>query len=99
MADFEEEDTMREKSSGGFLLGMVVGAAVGAGLALLFAPGSGQDTRKRLVRRLRRAQRDVEPMVDEARRRGRQLAKRGGKLRRRLEDAAEEARDRLADVI
>jgi hypothetical protein len=33
-----------------FLVGVLVGAAVGAGVALLFAPHSGRSTRRRIVR-------------------------------------------------
>lgn len=39
----------------GFGLGLLIGALVGAGAALLLAPASGDDTRKRLRREARRA--------------------------------------------
>ena len=50
-----------EDESGGvpFLAGLVVGVAMGAGLALLMAPQSGRRTRRRLVRR-------VEDVADDA---------------------------------
>jgi len=38
----------REKSSGNFLVGFVVGAFVGAVLALLFAPAPGEEIRNQL---------------------------------------------------
>jgi gas vesicle protein len=44
----ESEDTMNEVNSGnakGILVAAIVGAAVGAGVALLFAPCSGRETR------------------------------------------------------
>ncbi len=38
-----------EKSNfGAFLVGLISGAAIGAGLALLFAPQSGKETREKL---------------------------------------------------
>jgi gas vesicle protein len=42
-----------------FLTGALVGAAVGAGLALLFAPGSGRQTRRLLRRRAREVTREA----------------------------------------
>ena len=39
---------MSENQGNGILAGFVVGAVVGAGLALLLAPASGSDTRQRL---------------------------------------------------
>jgi gas vesicle protein len=37
-----------EQSGGGFMLGMLTGAFVGAGLALLFAPKAGNEMRAQL---------------------------------------------------
>lgn len=50
-----------EEDSGGlpFLTGVVVGVAIGAGLALLVAPQSGRRTRRRLAR-------TVEDVADDA---------------------------------
>ncbi len=44
----------REFDTTSFLTGILVGAAVGAGVALIFAPASGEKTR-RLIRRRARA--------------------------------------------
>lgn len=54
-----DEDLAEEPSKGGsgkrnFLMGLALGALVGAGVALLFAPDRGENTRKRLGKRLRR---------------------------------------------
>ena len=56
--DFDEDEpyVVIEKQSG-TLSSFFVGLAVGAGLALLFAPQSGERTRRDLQRRARRAQR------------------------------------------
>ena len=39
-----------ESATVSFLSGLIIGAAIGAGLALLLAPQSGKRTRRRLVR-------------------------------------------------
>ena len=57
--DFDDDDdpyVIIEKSSGG-MSGFLLGLAVGAGLALLFAPQSGAETRARLSRSARRVRR------------------------------------------
>ena len=48
-----------ESSAVSFLSGMIIGAAIGAGLSLLLAPQSGRRTRRRLVR-------SVEGLADDA---------------------------------
>ena len=58
---------------GGFLGGLILGAVVGAAVGLLFAPSSGEVTRRRIQRRadqLRdRAEEGVDDFKREARRR------------------------------
>ncbi|MBL0170756.1 MAG: YtxH domain-containing protein [Gemmatimonadaceae bacterium] len=65
----------------GFGLGLLIGALVGAGAALLLAPASGDDTRKRLRREARRAYlrgSDVlEDAMDNGERAARRMAQRG----------------------
>ena len=67
-----------ERDSGSGLGGFLLGAVVGAGLALLFAPKSGEETQEELRERARRlrvvaeervreAQRQLEERMDEAR--------------------------------
>lgn len=64
--DFDDEEpyVVIEKQSG-TLSSFFVGVAIGAGLALLFAPQSGQDTRRGLQRRARRARRAARRMADD----------------------------------
>lgn len=38
----------RGENGNGKMAGFILGSLIGAGMALLFAPGSGQDTRRRL---------------------------------------------------
>jgi hypothetical protein len=64
-----------------FLAGLVLGALLGAGAALLFAPERGSVTRRRLRRRLRDVQRDTADKVGELRHRAEREVRRG---RRRI---------------
>ncbi|HLV45154.1 MAG TPA: YtxH domain-containing protein [Aggregatilineales bacterium] len=52
-----------------FLAGMVLGALIGAGVALLFAPMSGQDLRSSAQSRAQRTVDEVRSAVAEERRR------------------------------
>ena len=60
--DDDEPYVVIEKQTG-TLSSFFVGLAIGAGLALLFAPQSGVQTRRRLQRRARRAQRAARQMA------------------------------------
>ena len=62
--DFDDDEpyVVIEKQSG-TLSSFFVGIAIGAGLALLFAPQSGVQTRRGLQRRARRAQRAARQMA------------------------------------
>lgn len=84
-----EEEEYDDEAGGngfaGFLVGLAVGAVLGAGIAMLTAPERGQITRRRLGRRLR-------DFGDDARERAggwkdetsRRLARQRKRLRRRL---------------
>jgi len=83
----EEEELEEAEASGGsgriggFAIGLTLGVLVGAGVALLLAPASGNVTRRRLKRKLDHAREVASDGIDELRRR----AKR--ELRRRTESA------------
>jgi gas vesicle protein len=47
------------------MVGLFLGAAVGAGLALLFAPMSGDDTRRRIAGSARKLQNDTQDTMDD----------------------------------
>ncbi len=66
---------------------LLLGASVGAGLALLFAPRSGAETRRALGRRLARFREDAEVAIDELK----------DELRGALGDDEPAARRSLAD--
>jgi len=85
MSDRDEPAVVIERRGGGAGSGValfLLGAAVGAGLALLFAPQSGEETRaqiRRGARRVKRKARDLadsgREMVDDLQRQGRAAAK------------------------
>ena len=54
MNENESKQTQGTSNTGSTLIGFVLGAAVGAGLALLLAPDSGKKTRQRLASATRR---------------------------------------------
>jgi gas vesicle protein len=62
-----ESGVVIERRSGGGLGVFVLGVAVGAGLALLFAPQAGEDTRATLARGARKARRKARRYLDSAR--------------------------------
>jgi gas vesicle protein len=55
----------RSSNAGFFLAGAVVGGAVGAVLALLFAPQSGEETRKMIKEKASDVQEDIVEMKKE----------------------------------
>jgi gas vesicle protein len=61
--DFEVETDDKKESRGwnttSFITGIVVGAAVGAGMALLLAPSTGEDTRRALRKRVKGMSKDA----------------------------------------
>lgn len=63
--DDRELLVVERDDGGGALKWLLVGAVVGAGLALLFAPSSGSSLRKDLRRGFRRARRLAEDAVDD----------------------------------
>jgi gas vesicle protein len=72
--DVREEKMEREGESGAvrtFVAGLLIGALVGAGMALLLAPQSGEETRRLLARRARRLADDARDRCSDARRRAR----------------------------
>ena len=85
-SDLDEEPMMddpgeepEEKASGtvGFVGGLILGALIGAGIALLVAPEKGAVTRQRLQKKLRRITEDaMDQSEDWSRRAKRELRRR-----------------------
>jgi gas vesicle protein len=81
---------------GGFAAGILFGAMLGAGIALLFAPERGDKTRRRLQQRLHQLREDAGEGLERAGTRTRKdLARRRRQIETGLERAAERARDAL----
>jgi len=111
MRDQEDVSTVIiERETGGGAGSFLLGALVGAGLALLFAPRSGEETRQELEQkardlkmsaeeRVREAQRQLEERLDEARA---GVQSRVDNVREAVESgrrAASEARHELEDRL
>lgn len=63
----DESHTPRTSNTGATLIGFALGAAVGAGLALLLAPDNGKGTRQRLASSARRWRESAGHAIDQAR--------------------------------
>jgi gas vesicle protein len=62
-----DSDARGTSNAGSALVGLAVGAVVGAGLALLLAPDSGKKTRERLASTARRWSKSAGHTIDQAR--------------------------------
>jgi hypothetical protein len=65
MTDLEERDVVYVEREGGSVKPVLLGLLLGLGLGLLFAPQSGEQTRRGLNRRLRKFRALAEETVDE----------------------------------
>jgi hypothetical protein len=88
VADDELEEGGRPRGSGiGFVVGFVLGALAGAGAALLLAPQSGDVTRRRIRRGVRRFREGAADRVGEMREGAeRELRRARRRVRRHLPD-------------
>ncbi len=93
MNDSEEREgpVVIERRGGGVGL-FLLGVAVGAGLALLYAPQSGEETRASLRRGTRRLRRQARHLAEEA---GEAAVEYAETARATVRDAASEAREAL----
>jgi gas vesicle protein len=92
----EQEQAPEGSGLGGFAVGVIFGAFLGAGIALLFAPERGDKTRRRLRQRLRSLREEAGDQLERAgKRTGRDLLRRRRRLEAGLERAASRARDAL----
>ncbi len=82
-----EHETMERVSGGAFLAGLLLGTAVGAGLALLFAPKSGRELRRQLAESARRARASArEAYAQTAERVSETAAKAAGEVKQALRE-------------
>ncbi len=72
---------MGEHDTGkGFAAGLLLGALIGAGVALLFAPQSGEDTRRMIRRKARRFASDARDRYDDLKDKVRKARKEAAEL-------------------
>ena len=76
----EEEEAAPAGSARPFAAGLLIGALIGAGVALLFAPQSGADTRRQIRKRSKKIAAGAQDRFDDIKDRIRQA-------RRKAEDA------------
>lgn len=88
MANDEEREIVYVERGGGGVKSILFGALVGLAVGLLFAPQSGEETRRVLKRRLRRARALAEEKMGE-------LTERVGSEWRKPVPTAEERRDEV----
>ena len=90
MADEREEPAVViERRSGGGIGIFLLGAAVGAGLALLFTPQSGEETRASVRRAARRVRRKAREMAESGRDAVEDMARTGKAAARDAREAIE----------
>ncbi|MGH7657274.1 MAG: YtxH domain-containing protein, partial [Gemmatimonadales bacterium] len=92
----EHEDENEGSGMATFIAGVAVGAVLGATVALLMAPESGEKTRRRVGKQVRAVRKDAAGHLEELRERGgRELRDRGSVARKRFGRAAREAMEAL----
>ena len=95
--DEDDEVVGRNRSMG--VGTFLAGLALGAGLALLLAPESGEDLRRRLKRNAKRAQHAAEDLAVDAKKRVRRVAEDvKGRAEEMMDDARHEFESRMDDA-
>ncbi|MBN1767023.1 MAG: YtxH domain-containing protein [Prolixibacteraceae bacterium] len=90
------------KNTGLFLTGLLVGAAAGAALGLLYAPQSGKETRKQIGQKIKEMEAELAKLRDKLKEKGvemkdeikqkiKELETRIEKMREQYKNAPEEA--------
>lgn len=89
--EYDDERVVVVEQGGAGGLGMLLlGLAIGAGAALLFAPASGEETRDRIQREARRASRRVKDLTEDV---SDEIADRVDRTRASFDERVEQARD------
>jgi gas vesicle protein len=100
MNEVEMEDNDKgERRAASFIAGLLLGAVLGAGIALLVAPDKGTRTRQRIGKQMRSLGESAKEGFDDvAQHATRDLLRRRRRLRHQLDELAREARKTLADA-
>ena len=80
------------KSSGNFFSGLLLGAAVGAAIALLYAPEKGDVTRKGIKKKMKELEKELDSLTSN-------LKEKGGEMKEDVKKRIKEVEDRLSDLI
>lgn len=88
------EVTVIETDTGASAKWFLVGALVGAGLGLLFAPQSGERTRKEIGKRARKLRHEAEDKLEEM---GDQIEDRGRRIKGAVEDWADDVAEEVRE--
>ena len=100
--DMHDYDS-RSRANGSLLMGLMAGAAVGGGLALLFAPRQGSEMRQDLASGAQRAGRKLrdgyDTVAETVRDRARRFSEQAYELRERGEDAAESVQNTVQNTV
>lgn len=87
-------------NTGQTLLALLTGAAIGAGVGILYAPDKGSKTRKKIEKQAKKAQKEIDQKVKETRR---ALTSRASEARTnfesKLEDTLSDASYKADDVL
>lgn len=90
----DRDVTVVEADSGSGLKWFVLGAAIGAGLGILFAPQAGERTRRDLARRGRKLRAEAEDKLDDL---ADDLKVRGKRIKETVSEFAEEVADEVTE--
>ena len=98
---FADGQNASQHSTPGWVVGLIAGAALGGGLALLFAPRQGMQTRQQLAERGQQASRQLRSAYDSvagtARRSARRLSEQAHDWREQVGDAVARANDAITE--
>lgn len=86
-------------SEKGFLIAFISGAAIGAGVALLYAPQTGRDTRKKLKGSIEDAGDYLEDAADQLKDQAEKLSKEARKIVKISKEYADNAVDAAGDLV
>ncbi|MEO8478816.1 MAG: YtxH domain-containing protein [Gemmatimonadota bacterium] len=90
----EQPDVIIESDGGAGVKWFLIGALLGAGVAMLYAPQSGERTRRDLAKRANRIRRDVEGKLEDVRD---EVVDRGRRLKESAHDLAENVKGEVRD--
>jgi gas vesicle protein len=101
--NLDDDRVIIERRSGSSMSALLAGIAIGAGLALLFAPQSGEETRQLMRRKARRARRLAGDYTNDLKDRAYDIRERAtrvvGETRERGRDLVEGAREKIEDTL